>query len=79
MKQYAFADDFVISSYVKCPRTIMKSLNKGLIHYARYCKKWKLKLNESKTGTIYFSRCTSRSKLPAGKLNIKPAYPEFPP
>ena len=44
VKQYSFADDFAISSSAKCRRTIIKSLNKGLNEYARYCKIWKLKV-----------------------------------
>ena len=52
-KQYCFADDFAISSSAKCPRTIIKSLNKELNEYARYCKTWKLKVNESKTEAIF--------------------------
>ena len=70
VKQYSFADDFAISSSAKYPRAIIKSLNKGLNEYARYCKTWKLKVNESKIEAIFFARGTSRRKLPDRKLNI---------
>uniref|UniRef100_A0A182PX60 Endonuclease/exonuclease/phosphatase domain-containing protein n=1 Tax=Anopheles epiroticus TaxID=199890 RepID=A0A182PX60_9DIPT len=40
------------------PKSVTKNLNKGLNSYSKYCKTWKLKINESKTEAIYFSRCT---------------------
>ena len=54
-EQYLYADDFALSSTAKNPKTIIKNLDIGLKKYARYCKKWKLKLNETKTEAIFFT------------------------
>ena len=57
-EQYVYADDFALSSTAKNPKAIIKNLDFDLKKYARYCKKWKLKLHETKTEAIFFTRAT---------------------
>ena len=48
-EQYLYADDFALSFTANNPKAIIKNLDIGLKKYARYCKKWKFKLNETTT------------------------------
>ena len=68
--QYLYADDFAVTSTAKHPKTIIKSLNKSLALYSKYCLDWKLKINGSKTEAIFFTRYVSHRKTPNSNFMI---------
>ena len=51
-----FADDTALFSSSRFAKTIIKALEKTAKELQRYFNKWKIKLNESKTQAIFFTR-----------------------
>lgn len=62
--QYLYVDDFALTTSFKHPKSIIRSLSKALTVYKKYCRTWKLKINEAKTDAIFFTRNTCRRRLP---------------
>lgn len=55
-----FADDTAILSESRLAKPIVKNLEKASKKVHKYCQKWKIKLNESKTQAIFFTRRRTR-------------------
>ncbi len=65
-----FADDTAIISSAKRSNTIIKALATALIRFDSYFKKWKIKVNSSKTQAILFKFNESRKRIPTNQLTF---------
>jgi hypothetical protein len=51
-----FADDTCIYGTDRKESYVLRKMQRGLIAMEAWCERWKLKINEDKTRTVYFSR-----------------------
>jgi Reverse transcriptase (RNA-dependent DNA polymerase) len=65
-----FADDTAIFVSSKDPKVVCDVLQRHLDSLSTYFKKWKIKINASKTQAIYFTRCWAPRKLPSTFIKI---------
>lgn len=63
-----FADDTAFYTSSECPNKIISTLEDSLQKLKRYCNKWNIKLNASKTQSIFFTRRRIEKYLPRRKL-----------
>ena len=63
--QHLYADDFSLTSSAKNPKPIIRTLNIALAKYSKYCRKWKIKTNDTNP-----KLSTSVAKLPQEGLKV---------
>jgi hypothetical protein len=59
-----FADDTALFVFTSDPTAVCDGLQEQLNSLTYYFKRWKIKMNSSKTQAIYFTRCWSPLRLP---------------
>jgi hypothetical protein len=63
-----FADDTAIFVSNSEPMNVCDGLQSQLNSLTDYFKQWKIKVNDSKTQAIYFTRCWSPRRLPSTRI-----------
>lgn len=66
-----FADDTAIYYSAKNPTTIIRNLNSASTNLSNYCKRWKIKLNSSKTKAMFFTRRRCERLLPSESVFVQ--------
>lgn len=66
-----YADDIAIYNSSRLPSTIIRNLQPGVNKIVKYCKKWRLKLNPTKTESVYFSRRIKNKYYPRKGIMVE--------
>lgn len=66
-----FADDTAFYATAKNPDKIVRILNESAQCLSEYCLKWKIKLNDTKTQAVFFTKRRSQQWLPAVELTVQ--------
>lgn len=66
-----YADDIALYYSARLPGMLVRSIQTGVNKIVKFCRKWRLKLNPSKTECVYFSRRISRRYYPRRGIKIE--------
>ena len=66
-----FADDSCLYLSARSPKKIVKKLNAAGKQLTDFATKWKIKLNESKTNSAFFTRRTAQKWLPSEGITVR--------
>lgn len=72
-----FADDTCLYLSARSPKKIVKKLNAAGKQLTDFATRWKIKLNESKTNSAYFTRRTATKWLPSEGITIRSSEVEW--